>query len=117
MEKSEYCFKESCLGEKKGKDDEISNLRNELAKLKTKLKYYQFKLRYTDLKKDFIARHLTEIPIKYAFDKLFCLVKSNIKKVHFWDSPTKSTKKGGTLKKVLKNLGQSEFYQKKTNSS
>ena len=34
MEKPEYCFKESCLGEKKAKDDEISNLTNELPKLK-----------------------------------------------------------------------------------
>lgn len=104
-------MEENCLKQKHAKAEELRKLRDQINKLEQKLEQCLSKikanenkgLRYTDLHKAATVRQLTGIPTRDAFDK-FCLVNKNIKKVDFWDGPTRSVKKGRNLKRHPKNF-------------
>ena len=121
MAKPDFCFKENCLKEKHTKAEELRKLRDYINELEQKLEQCRSKikanenkgLRYTDLRKDATVRQLTGIPTRGAFDKLFCLVNKNVKKVNFWVGPTRSVKKGRNFKRTPKKFGPQRVLSKK----
>ena len=121
MAKPDFCFKENCLKEKHAKAEELRKLRDYINELEQKLEQCRSKikanenkgLRYTDLRKDATVRQLTGIPTRGAFDKLFCLVNKNVKKVNFWVGPTRSVKKGRNFKRTPKKFGPQRVLSKK----
>ena len=53
------------------------------------------------------------IPTRGAFDKLFCLVNKNVKKINFWGGPKRSVKKGRNFKRTPKKFGPQRVLSQK----
>ncbi|XP_020912997.1 uncharacterized protein LOC110250723 [Exaiptasia diaphana] len=121
MENSDFCTDEVCLKVRRDQHAEINNLRERVAALEDEIEFYKIKvnalknkgLRHSDLKDDKTVRNLTGIPTKESFHKMFNLTKRNIKKVHFWSGPSKSTKKGRTFKRSPKKFGPQRVLPQK----
>ena len=94
----------------KNKYEEIEKLKDEVSTLKTKLERLQLpnkrrKTCHQDLKTDAMVKALTGIPSKAAFYFIFHHVTQNIKKVKYWNGPSKVSTKVRKFTKSPKKFG------------
>lgn len=104
------------------KDASIQKLEEQLKKIQTELDLLKIKLKHSnkykglkcgDLKTDKEVNLLTGIPTRQAFNVIFDMVNSNVKKVRYWYGPKKSTLKGRKFKKSPKKFGPKRELTKK----
>lgn len=120
MDKADFFVKEACWMKLKNKDDEIEKLKDEVSKLKAGCesqpvlnKKVRKSMSHKDLKTDAEVKGLTGIAPKAAFYFIFHQVTHNVKKLKYWNGPSKVSTKVRKFTKSPKKFGPERVISQK----